>query len=50
MGDSTTFTFNPQEPPGADGTGGAGAAVGGANEAAANAGGPILGDAAPFQF
>ena len=50
MGDNTTFTFNPQGPPGADGAGGAGAAVGGASEAAASAGGPILGDAAPFQF
>ena len=50
MGDSTTFTFNPQGPPGADGAGGAGAAAGGANEAAASAGGPVLGDTAPFQF
>ena len=50
MGDNTTFSFNPQGPPGADGAGGAGAAVGGASEAAASAGGPILGDAAPFQF
>ena len=48
MGDSSTFSFNPQGPPGADG--GAGAAVGGANEAAASAGGAALGDAAPFQF
>ena len=48
MGDSSTFSFNPQGPPGADG--GAGHAVGGANEAAASAGDAALGDAAPFQF
>ena len=48
MGDSSTFSFNPQGPPGADG--GAGAAVGGASEAAASAGGAALGDTAPFQF
>ena len=50
MADSTTFTFNPQGPPGADGTGGAAATSGGASDAPASTGDAILSDPAPFQF